>query len=61
LENIDPSVAEIVINGASLAAQLITNGTEPTWTADLSSTSQATSDLLACQKKLLGGKGGGST
>ncbi len=40
---------------------VFTKGTEPTWTADLSSTSRATSDLLACQKKLLGGKGGGST
>lgn len=36
---------------------VFTKGTEPTWTADLSSTSQATSDLLACEKKLLGGKG----
>jgi hypothetical protein len=37
---------------------VFTNGTEPAWKADLSSTSQATSDLLACTNKLLGAKGG---
>ncbi len=39
---------------------VFTKGTEPTWKANLSSTSQATSDLLACTNKLLG-KGSGST
>lgn len=32
-------------------------GTEPTWTADLSGTSQATADLLSCTDKLLGANG----
>lgn len=41
---------------------VFTNGTEPTWTADLTGTSQATVDLLNCTNKLLGNTGdSGST
>ncbi len=43
---------------------VFTNGTEPTWTADLTGTSQATLDLLSCTNKLLdanGGSNGGSS
>jgi hypothetical protein len=38
---------------------VFTNGTEPTWTADLSGTAQATTDLLACTEKLLNDNGQG--
>jgi hypothetical protein len=38
---------------------VFTNGTEPTWTADLTGTSQATSDLLSCTQKLINDNGGG--
>ncbi len=41
---------------------MFTNGTEPTWTTDLTGSSQATADLLKCSNKLLndnGGAGGG--
>lgn len=37
---------------------VFTNGTEPTWTADLTGTSQATVDLLSCTKKLIDANGG---
>ena len=33
---------------------VFTGGTEPTWTADLTGTSQATVDLLSCTHKLMG-------
>lgn len=38
---------------------VFTKGTEPTWTADLSGTSQATTDLLSCTQKLLNDNGQG--
>lgn len=40
---------------------VFTNGTEPTWTADLTGTSQATADLLSCTKKLLDADGTSNT
>lgn len=36
---------------------VFTNGTEPTWTADLTGTAQAAVDLLSCSDKLLAGNG----
>jgi hypothetical protein len=38
---------------------VFTSGTEPTWTADLTGTAQATTDLLACTQKLLNDNGEG--
>jgi hypothetical protein len=37
---------------------VFTNGTEPTWTTDLTSSSQAAVDLLKCTTKLLNDNGG---
>jgi len=49
--------------GQSTSLDIVfTNGTEPTWTTDLTGSSQATADLLKCSTKLLndnGGAGGG--
>lgn len=39
---------------------VFTNGTEPTWTANLTGTAQASVDLLSCSDKLLAGNGGGN-